>query len=313
MPRLVDAIQASLRVSDQPESRDVALQTLYTLHLVIKAQCSKALARRELQQWSPPVLQFLWTQVFGPAAVALSGMLDAGTEPDERLLRLSIGSLKSLRRLVVYGVSNHKEPGNHAAALMESLPTLLGRLLTVLTTPLQPGGKMPMDLLAKLATLIGKVFLDLQEADIIAFIGAPGSLRILELYSHLLQMYPSEQQQQPEDNNRAETRRKMDRILIQAITALRRVVKNSEFHVVKDDAARKAEKEAAIALLNTSILSPESVAACAQMLILKYTRLSAEDMDKWSNDPEAFVQEEIADHWEFSVRVCFSFWISAIN
>lgn len=42
------------------------------------------------------------------------------------------------------------------------------------------------------------------------------------------------------------------------------------------------------------------------MLVLKYICLSKEDLEFWKDEPEQFVQEEEADHWEYNVRVLYT-------
>lgn len=55
--------------------------------------------------------------------------------------------------------------------------------------------------------------------------------------------------------------------------------------------------------MNSNIFTPDFTRSCLQLLVARYICLSKEDLEFWKEEPEQFVQEEEADHWEYNVRV----------
>lgn len=50
-------------------------------------------------------------------------------------------------------------------------------------------------------------------------------------------------------------------------------------------------------------ISAEFVQQFAKLLITKLLPLREEDLEKWADDPEEWMNEEEADRWEFDLRV----------
>lgn len=53
-------------------------------------------------------------------------------------------------------------------------------------------------------------------------------------------------------------------------------------------------------------VSPEFVQQFAEVLITRMLPLRAEDLQKWEEDPEEWMNEEEQDRWEFDLRVSSS-------
>jgi hypothetical protein len=69
------------------------------------------------------------------------------------------------------------------------------------------------------------------------------------------------------------------------------------------DELRKSRIKEAQNYVNAHIFTADFTRSCLQLLVSKYMRLSEEDLQFWNDEPEQFVQEEEADHWEYNVRV----------
>lgn len=81
---------------------------LYTLHLVIKTQCSKTLApsRKLLQEITPGIFAFLAQQIYYNSMNLFLDQIRSSSENFNKSLdhlEMARVSLKSLRRLIVYG------------------------------------------------------------------------------------------------------------------------------------------------------------------------------------------------------------------
>jgi hypothetical protein len=82
----------------------------------------------------------------------------------------------------------------------------------------------------KIIILTGKIYLDLQEKDLVQFISTPGLLDIVSLYWKTLQdSIPGMCFSQNVGNDVT-----FDKVLLQSLIILKRLVKNSEFNVVSD-------------------------------------------------------------------------------
>ena len=93
---------------------------------------------------------------------------------------------------------------------------------------------------------------------------------------------------------------------------LKRLVKNSEFNIVSNgnrfisnstDELRKSRIKDAQNYVNAHIFTADFTQSCLQLLVSRYITLSEQDLQFWNDEPEQFVQEEEADHWEYNVRV----------
>ena len=71
------------------------------------------------------------------------------------------------------------------------------------------------------------------------------------------------------------------------------------------------EKAQGKARLANEIFTEDFAKDLCQVLITKYLIMSTQDLEMWENDPETFVTEEEADHWEFNIRV--SFKLDSVN
>jgi hypothetical protein len=65
----------------------------------------------------------------------------------------------------------------------------------------------------------------------------------------------------------------------------------------------KQEKEKAEAYVTEQLFQPSFLSNFCQTLITKFIILNQEDLELWETEPETFIQEEEADHWEYEIRV----------
>lgn len=56
-------------------------------------------------------------------------------------------------------------------------------------------------------------------------------------------------------------------------------------------------------IIENELMTPETTAKLAEILITKYMRLTEDDLEEWDSNPEAWALEEEADSWKYQVRV----------
>ena len=67
---------------------------------------------------------------------------------------------------------------------------------------------------------------------------------------------------------------------------------------------RHPDSDRATQELKRVLFTEAFVRDVATTLVVKLCVLGSEDLGKWEDDPVAFVEEEEADQYEFSLRVC---------
>ena len=282
------------------------VHSLYTLHLIVKGLCSKTLAssRKNLQEITPDLFKFTSSLFYQYTQDFFSKESTSEFEALEVSLGLSMMSLKSLRRLLVYGFVDFTQ-SQEAMQLFTSLVPCLKRFLHFRKRSDIVTCSTLFEKITKMIKLMGKITLDLQKQNIATFVLASQSVEIVEFYWKLLESYESLKEDPM-----------MDAILIQAISILRNLIKNSDFSVVNPckilflcsysllKASEAKEKlNQAKSFLDSHILVPEFLSSCLSLLVSKYLLLSSEELATWESDPEIFIEEEGADHWEYNVRM----------
>lgn len=60
----------------------------------------------------------------------------------------------------------------------------------------------------------------------------------------------------------------------------------------------------AVSVMDTNLFTKDFLISVVNLLLTHYICLTSEDMSLWQEDPESFVLEEDADHWEYQKRAC---------
>lgn len=90
-----------------------------------------------------------------------------------------------------------------------------------------------------------------------------------------------------------------ERFLVQGMILIRSLVKNRDLNDAKPD----PELAQVLLMLKQQFSTSEFINRCLKHLVQHYLILSPENLELWDEDPEEFVQQEDADHWEFDLRV----------
>ncbi|KAJ3045833.1 Importin-11 [Rhizophlyctis rosea] len=211
-------------------------------------------------------------------------------------LKVAYVALKCLRRTIVYGFPAF-ETVEDPARLFQSLIEYLQKYLHIRRT-LNTATRELFDLIDKMIRQVGKFYLDVQKAQILHFVMAAGSMDVIKFYWGLVEEYVPGGGAGGGSSDVA-----YQKVLLQALILLKNVLKNSEFSVIN-----KKEMESKMTtvkqILSTQLLTADFVVNATQVLVSKYLFFSKDELDTWQDDPEAFVQEEDSDHWEYVLRKC---------
>ncbi|KAI8911068.1 armadillo-type protein [Gorgonomyces haynaldii] len=238
--------------------------TLYTLHLVMKQLATKTLPMARRH------LRQITPQVFSFLLNLYSSLLHqcfSTSDPLAQDLVLSKARicLKTMRRLIVHGFESILE-SQDCLNLLKSLMEQLPRFMTMRSQyPEQSNGIYAT--LSSISILIGKLYLDLAQQSPVQF---------------LLQLDPT-----------------TEKILVQGLKLSKCLLKHPQLNKLNPD-----PKDVLAHQKLQSLFTPELVTDYCHLLVTKYLQLTREDLEQWSEDPEAFLIEQESDHWEFATRPC---------
>ncbi|TPX34316.1 hypothetical protein SmJEL517_g03017 [Synchytrium microbalum] len=281
-------------------TRLIQQRALYTLHQVIKALCSKKLpaSQKMLEQHSPEIFRYVSSIYYErvnhvmecvPQILQNLNAVPAEVYADvEGALWTALYALKGLRRLLVHGFPDfeqHTETMQFFQSLLENLQKFLH-----LRSVVRPNGTLQM-LSSKFALLIGKVYTDLEKQRLGSFLLASGSISVIKFYWSQAEAYT------PGGGDQM-----YERFLVQGLVLLKSLIKNAEFSIVAGPKIPNVDK--AKSVIDTELFTTTFVVSCCEVLVSKYLVLTGEEMRSWEDDPETFVSEEEADHWEYNLRAC---------
>ncbi|KAJ3213071.1 Importin-11 [Dinochytrium kinnereticum] len=338
-PNLIDILMQTVRGTfDLPVTVDakrrflVQRHAVYTFHRVIKVLYSMPMMHHkrlhyEVSKHLPkeisnnvtkitPALFKYFSSLFFATADAFLTM--AASPVESRSLTELEGNIetaryafKCLRTLMCFGYpeKSTKESGNKrtfndvedTVAFLSCLPTYLEKILqtrSALFVNATTGSK-DMDsskkALESLCISIGKLYRDLQTHRFVNFCLAPNAINVVRFYWGNVSSYFSANGIPPEDPF-------LEKILLQCIHMLRAMIKPTELDVASG-AQRHPRCDEAKEKLRTELWTPEFIVSALETLVLKIMQLSPDDISKWEEEPESFLENEKNDSWEYSLRL----------
>ncbi|KAJ3041390.1 Importin-11 [Rhizophlyctis rosea] len=291
--------------TDAIRNRTIQHNALYTLYLVIKETGSKQMPtkKRMFQQIAPDIFRYsalLYyersNQFFGFAQAMVEGRQGIDYEEAVQTLKVAYAGLKCLRRTIVFGFQAF-ETVEEPSRLFQSLIEYLQKFLQLRSTLPQATPEIFV-LTDKMISQIGKFYLDLQKSQILHFVLARGSMDVIRFYWGLVESYVP-----GSGGAGGSSDLTYQKFLLQALILLKNVLKNSEFSVInRKDMEEKMGQVKTI--LSTQLLTEQFVVRATEVLVGRYLAFSEQELEMWRDEPEAFVQEEDSDHWEFALRKC---------
>ncbi|KAI9205762.1 armadillo-type protein [Polychytrium aggregatum] len=305
---LMGTVQAAVAEKPAPgldasRIRLIQQSALYHLHQVIKALSTKTLiaSRQKFEQLAPEMLRYTVSLFYDRANYFLAGVANwihgQQVDPDdlEGALQLAILAFKSIRRLVCYGYKTFYTDPDGLQFFQYSIEYL--RKFTALKSTLANATKGIFDGINKIILHHGKFYLELQKVRFLSFVLAPGSIAVAQFYWGEIEKYA-----QSKDAFLADPSN--ERFIVQALQILKNLNKNSEFHVRSPAEAVAQDIAQSRKVLSEQLFVPATLTKMCQVLIAQCLVLGPDELQSWEDDPESFVSEEEADHWEYSIRRC---------
>lgn len=226
---LLPMVESSFVNETSPNQYLIQQNLLYTLHLSMKQIASKALpvARKSLRDISPQIFRFM-LGVFDNRMDYFFGREISREDHFALDQSLSIAriALKCMRRMICHGFNNILDSPD-AQRLLSTLYQYLPKLFQVKQNLPDSTKGIPATICA-ISILIGKLYIDIEESDVVHFVLSSGSIEVIKFYWSFLQ------------NSTASSRilkltqedSMLEKIIIQSLKLLKNVVKHPQFTIV---------------------------------------------------------------------------------
>ncbi|KAK9470741.1 armadillo-type protein [Dipodascopsis tothii] len=265
-------------------------QVLYVLNQVVKVLSATRFGktRAALQEAAPGVVRFAGELYY----TGVQDWLARGDAPTGQVAYLA---LKICRRLVVegYEFANRED---EARLVFQATTSHLGAFVERYVAA-------PSDELEKFVLCLGKFYQDLAERQPTAFILMPGSFDVVRAYVSLVQTRAAAFHEPGAAGTEF-----WEKVVVRALLLLRKTVKmahGDSMHTIKYRTADdRAETKAAVQSLKTDLLGETLVVPVADVLLASYLRLRPAELERWEDEPEDFVQDELQNSWEYQLRPC---------
>ncbi|KAJ1942843.1 hypothetical protein GGF37_002927 [Kickxella alabastrina] len=308
-PEFIDVLMARIKhiaVDSGSAARGYVTEhnALYTLHLFIKTLCQRTLAaERQAFRRLTPMVFCIVAPIYAERIRQFNEVLRAGNGSELHALLKSIRlCIKTLRRLLVFGYEKIEEAD---PAAQEFYMATAGHQAAFykLFADLSAEHRDSADglVLRKIVLLYGKLYLEFQKYHALRFITMSCVKPMLAWYWAQIQSEAPKMISSPTDPDSAQELT-LEPLLIQGLELYKNVVKNF-FYVIdegvedKDSAVKRCRQ-----VIDNDILVPAFITQMAVTLINFYIPLKARDLEKWEDDPEAWLVEEDSDYWAFDVR-----------
>ncbi|KAJ9064609.1 hypothetical protein DSO57_1028620 [Entomophthora muscae] len=307
-PELIDELVGVIdRTKEGMEeaNRMQHIRGLTTLHLVIKALSSKVLSswKAQFEILAPQLAEYIVPiylknyQELGALFQSVPATSRTSSFETQALEKLEVlfMTLKILRRLMASGTKAFGSISVFSNFYQQSGAHLNEVYALVNSLGSNNGLQEPF---SRFMLLIGKIYLELQKAQPIAFVNTDGWLTIMEFCWRLL--------------NEQASNITLQKQCIQAMILFRDTVSNYSYMIEEGDSP-DAQLLQVKANIDEKFLTREMVTDLLRLLVTRYLILRPQtDLFLWENDPEAWILEDEADHWEFRFRKCSERLVTSI-
>ncbi|KAG9306619.1 hypothetical protein G9A89_004816 [Geosiphon pyriformis] len=299
LQNLLSIIHSTLGSQLDAHSALIQKRSLLTLHLVVKALCSRTFGpdRRMLEQIAPELLHNVGI-IYVEHVNQLLGLISSGLDNLKMIneLETSLLALKCIRRLIVHGFQDISE-AHQAKILFELVFDHLQQFYNWRKS-MEDGSSPIISLIEAHISLIGKLYIDLQKTHPIPFVLVPRSMDLLKYFWQILINDGSSYE--ADLSTKSPT---FEKILVQGLLLLKGIIKKSAYNQ-NPRGLDKSKVTDAYSRVDTEFLTPDFVKICAETLISRFLVLMKSDLKMWEEDPEGWVNHLEDDHWEYQIRPC---------
>ncbi|TNY19776.1 armadillo-type protein [Rhodotorula diobovata] len=300
---LLGSVQAGFSHPSPSTGLLILNRSLLFLHAAIKQLSSnrmpkgRALMLRLADILFAPLRQ-LHAQVLQQAvqriqAEGLAPVGESAGQVDE--MECALLAFKSLRYLLLYGYSDpsaRDEPRDFFRSSVATLSSLLSLRQQLLASPSsRPAHSTPrLEYLTKHVLLFGKMYRALNSHNAGHFAAMDVALQLEEVYFRVVEDAAADVATLVDDNPLAPY---PTRLVVQALLLLKSLL---------------GDWDGSTGLA----VPPGFVQQLAHLLITRMLPLRQDDLDKWTEDPEEWMNEEEAERWEFELRPCAEYVLRAL-
>ncbi|KAM0793458.1 hypothetical protein ACM66B_000901 [Microbotryomycetes sp. NB124-2] len=287
---LLSSLQQGLALQDATCARLVMHRTLLYIHQMVKSLSSNRMpkGRAIMAQVTAiffPILRQLHEQMLEATVSKLQreGLNTQEQEIEE--VELALLSFKSLWKMVLYGF---REPHKDGAARsfwqagLAKVATLVQLRVSLLSSRPANVPNRTLLFLTKQTISIGKLYLKLYTSDQAVFTQMGNTQQLVETYWSVVE---GASHNVFEDIQGSFTCLYPERFVVQSLLLLRSAI--------------------------TTLTNPEGekhlselILRFTELLITKLLPMRPEDLERWNEDPEEWMNEEEAERWEFELRPC---------
>ncbi|CAJ0650514.1 12985_t:CDS:10 [Entrophospora sp. SA101] len=295
---LLSIIHSTINSTGDSQQILIQKRALLTLHLVVKALCSKTFGpdRKMMEQIAPELLRNV-ANIYVEHVNRFFNIVSSSNNilGNNKDLETSLSALKCIRRLIVHGFHDISK----ADEVKSSFPLLLEHLqkFYTLRNNLQDEPSQIFELVKSHINLIGKFFIDLQKSHPISFALIPESFDIVLYYWQLLVFHAKSYESDILSRSPG-----LEKILVQGLLLLKGIIKKSSYNQDLRESKDSRISEA-IQSVEKHLLTPPFVESCCELLVSNLIVLRKGDLTMWEDDPEGWVNFDENDHWEYQLRV----------
>ncbi|GAA5972295.1 hypothetical protein JCM11641_002396 [Rhodosporidiobolus odoratus] len=296
---LLTSLQSALAHPSPPQGRLILTRTLLYLHAAIKSLSANRMPRgraimlRLTDLLFAPLVQ-LHGQVLNQAVQRLQGEGMSEAHEDAEEMEAAVLAFKTLRYLLMYGFGDPSSKQDAKDFLSSTLPafssllSLRYQLLTSASSP--PPATTRLVLLTKHVLAYGKLYRSLLRQHPMSFAAMGVGEQIRELFFQIVQGASEDVIGRVGDEP---TALYPTRLVVQSLLLVKSLIGDWDG--------------------SSNVPVPEAfVPQLVEMLITRLLPLRQEDLEKWNEDPEEWMNEEEMERWEFELRPCAEHVLKAL-
>ncbi|GAA6036573.1 hypothetical protein JCM8097_001232 [Rhodosporidiobolus ruineniae] len=296
---LLSSLQTTLSHPSAQLGRLVLARSLLFLHAAIKSLSSNRMPKGRANMIRLADMLFsslvqLHGQVLTQAVAQLqSEGLAAGAAGEPEQLECALLAFKSLRFLMLYGYGDpslKQEPKDFFTSTLPAFSSLLSLRFQLLTASPPQSASPRLVYLTKHVTAYGKLYRALFQQNPVQFAAMGVGEEVRGLYFQVVQGAAEDVIGRVGDDH---TALYPTRLVVQSLLLVKSLLGDWDGQ-------------------STLPVPPGFVQQLAELLITRLLPLRQDDLEKWSEDPEEWMNEEEMERWEFELRPCAEHVLKAL-
>ncbi|GAA5857039.1 hypothetical protein JCM8547_007927 [Rhodosporidiobolus lusitaniae] len=296
---LLASLSSALPLPDRNQRLLVLSRTLLFLHASIKSLSSNRMPKgkgnmlRLAEMLFSPLVE-LHGRVLGEAVQRLqSEGLAGGAAGEAEEMECALLAFKTLRYLLLYGFGDpslKQEPKTFFTATLATFSSLFSLRLQLLSSSSPSSSSPRLAYLTKHVVAYGKLYRALIAQNHAQFAAMEVGEQVRDLYLEIVKGAAEDVRGRVGDDP---TSPYPTRLIVQSLLLIKSLLGDWDGQ-------------------SSLPVPPDMPQQIAELLITRLLPLNQEDLEKWSEDPEEWMNEEEMERWEFELRPCAEFVLKAL-